>query len=101
MIYFVLSDKPQIVLSETTQSLGTFVNNNIPVVLKCKADGVPDPKYRWIDPLGKHISSVQEYELRNPSLAQFGDYICEASNKLGSVRKAINVFQISKYIYHW
>ena len=72
----------------------TFVNNHESIYLKCVADGIPEPTYKWNNAIG-HDAGVQSiYPLQNPGPAEFGKYECRASNVLGVAQHFVEVKEI-------
>ena len=71
------------------------------VTFVCKANGVPTPTIIWKRPNGAEIKRVVGNENVLRLLMQkdgdFGSYLCEADNTVGSVDKhTVQVDQISK-----
>jgi len=61
-------------------------------VLQCRADGLPQPVYRWIkneQPMSNipaAASSTGILKIRNIAVSDTGAYRCIASNHLGAIR---------------
>lgn len=70
------------------------IEENIPEKVMCSAMARPDPQYRWYreDKPDVIVSegSVLEFK-QGLARAHGGAYVCQASNKIGSATKSINI----------
>ena len=87
-------DKPEINKAASSTELRSFINNYQPIYLKCVADGIPEPTYKWNNPVGHEIGDKSTYPLHNPEHADFGKYECRASNKFGVANHFVKVKKI-------
>ena len=81
--------------------LRTFADNNKPIYLKCTADGIPELTYKWNNPNEYEVGDKSTYPLRNPGPAQFGNYACRVSKKLGAAQLLVEVKGIGMLLLLW
>ena len=86
-------DKPEI-NKKASSEVRTFLDNHKPINLKRVSDGIPEPTYKWNNPIGHETDNKSTYPLQNPGLGDFGKYECRASNKLGEARHSVEVKKI-------
>ena len=71
------------------------------MTLTCAADGAPTPVLSWTNPSGRIIKQVTELKttvnVLMSSGLDFGNYTCEASNKVNTAASTVQVQQISKW----
>ena len=87
-------DKPEINKTASSTVVRTFVYNHESIYLKCVADGIPEPTYKWNNPVGYEAGVKSTYPLQNPGPAEFGKYECRASNVLGVAQHFVEVKEI-------
>ncbi|XP_055312666.1 lachesin-like [Sitodiplosis mosellana] len=86
------------------------------IELECKIEGFPAPQVSWYKD-GSQILNEGDYSITNTATindvtnsvlrvitvesSQYGDYVCKASNKLGSSEAKINLFDSVVAVYPW
>ena len=96
IVYVIFLDKPEINEAASSTELRTFIDNYQPIYLKCVADGIPEPTYKWNNPTGYEIGGESTYPLQRPGPSDFGKYECRARNELGEAWHFVEVKEIGK-----
>ena len=96
IVQVIFLDKPEINEADSSTELQTFIHNYQPIYLKCVADGIPEPTYKWNSPTGYEIGGKSTYPLQYPGPTDFGKYECRASNKLGVAQHFVEAKEIGK-----
>ena len=73
---------------------GTNIYNHESIYLKCVADGIPEPTYKWNNAVGHEAGVKSIYLLQNPGPAEFGKYECRTSNVLAAAQHFVEVKEI-------
>lgn len=69
------------------------------VTLKCVANGRPDPNFTWFGNENKEIGRGAEHKITLIVESQSGEYHCEATNKLGTMKSnPVNINVTCEYI---
>lgn len=93
----MLVDAPVINQQLSSHRIVSYLDNPKPVYIKCVADGVPKPTYKWNGPVHQNeIGMNSSYVLTFPRYTDFGLYRCEASNDLGAASHEVKVVRLSK-----
>ena len=97
IVHETFLDKPEINETASSTELRTFIDNYQSIYLKCVADGIPEPTYKWNNATGYEIGRESTYPLQNPGSTDFGKYECRASNELGVAQHFVEVKEIGKF----
>ena len=69
------------------------------VTIECLADSDPSSSYVWKNTAGAVVADGRELRLHNVNDSSGGNYICTATNKLGSDDRSIIVLVRSKLFF--
>ena len=103
MTFFFLG-KPVFSNPDSFRAFKTW-NTSVSVKLKCKAKGVPPPKYTWLKDgellKGRQLdpyldTSIWYLELKNLVPKDAGQYTCIVSNRYGSINHTYTVRVLGK-----
>ena len=68
--------------------------------IECLANADPSPRYVWTNAAGAVVSSGRQLNLHNVNDSDGGNYICTATNSLGSDKRSVFVLVTSKSRMH-
>lgn len=96
-VVLIVQYAPVINQQLSSHRIVSYLDNPKPVYIKCVADGVPKPTYKWNGPVHQNeIGMNSSYVLTFPRYTDFGLYRCEASNDLGAASHEVKVVRLSK-----
>jgi len=85
----------------TNQNKTVMVNVSEQVVLNCTVSSSPDPVYNWSIPdtcsSCPHINN-NSVMIFTANITDSGEYVCEAKNKHGSIKRSFTVNILCKHL---
>ena len=100
-LFLLLSDEPEIIVSETNSTVGSWNGNDL--TLRCVAKGEPPAKFQWFKPDGQQITSnvlsikdSSTVTIQTTAPGDYGQYKCRANNTAGFNEHNITVNQWGK-----
>ena len=71
------------------------------VTIECLAESDPSPSYVWKNTAGTVVADGRQLRLQKVNDSSGGNYICKATNKLGSDDRSIIVLVRSKPFFYF
>ena len=92
-------DKPEIKEGASAQNIMSWINHKTEIM--CEAEGVPVPEITWsrkgtVTSSKEFSSRVSTLTFTPQELRDFGAYVCQARNLLGSMEKRIIIEMLGK-----
>ena len=99
MFIFLSFTAPPVITSPTELNWKIVAGES--VTIECSAKSDPSSSYVWKNTAGAVVANGQQLRLHKVNDSSGGNYVCTATNKLGSDDRSIFVLVISKFFYFY
>ena len=97
MFIFLSFSAPPVITSPTKDTWDIMAGES--VTIECLAESDPSPSYVWKNTAGAVVAAGRQLRLLKVNDSSGGNYICTATNKLGSDDRSIIVLVRSKLFF--
>ena len=97
MFIFLSFSAPPVITSPTNDTWEIMAGES--VTIECLAESDPSPSYVWKNTAGAVVADGRQLRLHKVNDSSGGNYVCSATNRLGSDDRSIIVLVRSKLFF--